>query len=177
MYSWCSMCVWETNLIRIIRYDYLFLILMHQHLKFCKNYLWIIHRKSFNHQIYIVTMILLYHKKSLKWWQIINCDWGYRHESGNWSPGVQSDTINEVSPASYETNSDLSKTFFMVKRSIDSIRCLRFHPKWSISTFFFANTECRQCKYTHSILLLGNMSYSVLCTKCFCSIAQRLQQA
>ena len=134
------MCVWETNLIRIIRYDYLFLILLHQHLKFCKK-LFMNNGKSFNHRIYIVTMILLYHKKSLKWWQIINCDWGYRHESGNWSPGVQSDTINEVSPASYETNFDLSvaRTFFMVKRSIDSITCLRFHPKWSISTFF-ANT-------------------------------------
>ena len=76
--------------------------------------------KSFNHRIYIVTMILLYHKKSLKWWQIINCDWGYRHESGNWSPVVQSDTINEVSPASYETNFDLSvaRTFFMSEEAL-----------------------------------------------------------
>ena len=65
-------------------------------------------------------MILWYHKKSLKWWQIINCDWGYRHESGNWSPAVQSDTINEVSPASYETNFDLSvvRTFFMSKEAL-----------------------------------------------------------
>ena len=132
--------------------------------------------------------MVLYHKKSSKWWKNINCDWGYRHESGNWSPVVQSDTINEVSPASYETNFDLSvaKTFFMSEEAL--IQSVLYQMSDISSEVAH---EHILCKYTilsdnaiiHILLnyyfgfMLCNMSYSVLCPKGFCWVVQRLQQA